>query len=82
MDGSWLSFCVSLAAVGLMLVLHAYLVMCEISLVKFRYENTKETQTERLKSSPGLRKLMENSDQTGRVVRSARPFVQLLLASS
>lgn len=72
MDGSWLSFCVSLAAVGLMLVLHAYLVMCEISLVKFRYENTKETQTERLKSSPGLRKLMENSDQTGRVVRFSK----------
>jgi CBS domain containing-hemolysin-like protein len=72
MEGVWMSFVVSLAAVGFMLVLHAYLVMCEISLVKFRYENTKEILAERLKKSPGLRKLIENSDQTGRVVRFSK----------
>jgi CBS domain containing-hemolysin-like protein len=72
MEGVWMSFVVSFAAVGFMLVLHAYLVMCEISLVKFRYENTKEILAERLKKSPGLRKLIENSDQTGRVVRFSK----------
>ncbi len=72
MDAAWISFGVSLAAVGLMLVLHAYLVMCEISLVKFRYENTKETGIEDLKQVPGLARLLENGDQTGRVVRFSK----------
>lgn len=72
MDAAWISFGVLLAAVGLMLVLHAYLVMCEISLVKFRYENTKEAGIEDLKRVPGLARLLENGDQTGRVVRFSK----------
>lgn len=54
-----------------MLVLHAYLVMCEISLVKFRYGGSSEV-LERLKRHRGIARLMENGDQTGRVVRFSK----------
>lgn len=72
MGSAWLSFLVSLASVGLMIVLHAFLVMCEISLVKFRYGKTKEAQMEALMRRPGLARMMENGDQTGRVVRFSK----------
>jgi CBS domain containing-hemolysin-like protein len=69
MSEAWIRFGFSLASVGLMLVLHAFLVMCEISLVKFRYRKPSEEQLEGLKQLPGLARLIEHSDQTGRVVR-------------
>lgn len=69
MSGAVVSLLVSLGAVALMLVLHAYLVMCEISLVTFRYGGVAESELERLKHRKGLERLMENGDQTGRVVR-------------
>lgn len=68
----WLGFVFSLATVSVMLVLHAFLVMCEISLVKFRYRKPNEEQLEALSRMPGLSGLIENSDQTGRVVRFSK----------
>ncbi len=67
-----MNFGFSLAAVGLMLVLHAFLVMCEISLVKFRYRKPSEEQLHELKRLPGVARLIDNSDQTGRVVRFSK----------
>ncbi len=72
MSGEWLSFVVSFGAVALMLVLHAYLVMCEISLVKFRYGGVDNSVIETLKQRRGIARLMDNGDQTGRVVRFSK----------
>ena len=72
MSGAWISFLVSLSAVALMLVLHAFLVMCEISLVKFRYGGVGAQGLERLKRRRGIAYLMKNGDQTGRVVRFSK----------
>ena len=55
-----------------MLVLHAFLVMCEISLVKFRYRKPSEEQLDELKNLLGVARLIDNSDQTGRVVRFSK----------
>ncbi|MFP4166994.1 MAG: hemolysin family protein [Opitutales bacterium] len=62
----------SLVAVALLLLLHAYLVMCEISLVKFRYGGVEESALERLKRRRSIARLMENGDQVGRVVRFSK----------
>jgi CBS domain containing-hemolysin-like protein len=72
MSDAWISFLISFAAVGLMLVLHAFLVMCEISLVKFRYRKPSEEQVDDLKHLPGVARLIDNGDQTGRVVRFSK----------
>jgi CBS domain containing-hemolysin-like protein len=72
MSEAWISFLVSLSAVALMLVLHAFLVMCEISLVKFRYGGVEGQALERLKRRRGIAYLMENGDQAGRVVRFSK----------
>ncbi len=72
MSDAWISFLISFAAVGLMLVLHAFLVMCEISLVKFRYRKPSEEQVDDLMHLPGVARLIDNSDQTGRVVRFSK----------
>lgn len=72
MEAALLSFLLYLTSVGLMIALHAFLVMCEISLVKFRYGKAKEAQMEALMRRPGLARLMENGDQTGRVVRFSK----------
>jgi len=72
MEDAWINFGISLAAVGLMLVLHAFLVMCEISLVKFRYRKPSEEQLHDLRRLPGVARLIDNSDQTGRVVRFSK----------
>jgi len=63
------NFVIWLGSAGVMLVLHAYLVMCEISLVKFRYASSDRSEVDELKRRPGIARLMERSDQTGRVVR-------------
>jgi CBS domain containing-hemolysin-like protein len=72
MSAAWISFLVSLSAVALMLVLHAFLVMCEISLVKFRYGGVGAQALERLKRRRGIAYLMKNGDQTGRAVRFSK----------
>ena len=73
MTVAWLNFIVSFGSVALMLVLHAYLVMCEISLVKFRYGGIQNTALEALKQrSRGIARLVDKGDQTGRVVRFSK----------
>ncbi len=67
-----LSFLIMLAAVVVMLWLHAYLVMCEISLVKFRYGGAEGDALERLKEKRGIARLIEHGGQTGRVVRFSK----------
>ncbi|MFQ3224827.1 MAG: CBS domain containing-hemolysin-like protein [Lentimonas sp.] len=69
MSAAWINFIVSLSAVALMLVLHAFLVMCEISLVKFRYGGVSVLALEQLKRRRGIARLIENGDQAGRSVR-------------
>lgn len=72
MNDSWFNFIVSLNAVALMLVLHAFLVMCEISLVKFRYGGVADEGLQQLKRRRGIARLLDNGDQTGRVVRFSK----------
>ncbi len=72
MSDEWFSFFISFGAVAMMLVLHAYLVMCEISLVKFRYGDIDDEQLEHLKRRAGIAQLIEQGDQTGRVVRFSK----------
>lgn len=79
MEDAWINFGISLAAVGLMLVLHAFLVMCEISLVKFRYRKPSEEQLHDLRRLPGVARLIDNSDQTGRVVRFSKTLCTVAL---
>ena len=55
----------SLFALGL----HAYLVMCEISLVKFRYASDQQAAIHDVKQIAGIARLMEHGDQVARVVR-------------
>jgi CBS domain containing-hemolysin-like protein len=72
MNSEWISFMVSFGSVALMLVLHAYLVMCEISLVKFRYGDIGGEALAQLKQRRGVARLMDQGDQTGRVVRFSK----------
>ena len=72
MNGAWISLIVSLSSVVILLVLHALLEMCEISLVKFRYGGVDDQELEGLKRHRGIAYLMENGDQTGRVVRFSK----------
>jgi CBS domain containing-hemolysin-like protein len=67
-----INFLGSLGAVALMLVLHAFLVMCETSLVKFRYGGVGPEVLERLKRRRGIGRLIDNSDKTGRTVRFSK----------
>lgn len=72
MNEAWLKFIFSFGFVAFMLILHAFLVMCEISLVKFRYGEVNDDALERLKHRKGIARMMENGDQTGRVVRFSK----------
>ncbi|MGB0415654.1 MAG: hemolysin family protein [Coraliomargarita sp.] len=72
MEDAIVSFLICAAVLSLVLLLHAYLVMCEISLIKFRYGEGDDEVLERLKQKRGIARLMENSDQTGRVVRFSK----------
>ena len=72
MNGAWISLIVSLSSVVILLVLHALLEMCEISLVKFRYGGVDDKELEGLKRHRGIAYLMENGDKTGRVVRLSK----------
>lgn len=72
MSEEWFSFIVFFGVVTLMLVLHAFLVMCEISLVKFRYGDLDAEALAQLKSRRGVARLIDQGDQTGRVVRFSK----------
>ena len=72
MSGVWINFLGSLGVVALMLVLHAFLVMCETSLVKFRYGGINAETLERLKRRRGIARLINDSDKTGRTVRFSK----------
>ena len=72
MTGVWINFLGSLGAVALMLVLHAFLVMCETSLVKFRYGVISAEALERLKRRRGIASLIDNSHKTGRTVQFSK----------
>ena len=72
MEETLSSFLITASVLALVLWLHAYLVMCEISLVKFRYGEAENEVLERLKRRRGIARLMENGDQTGRVVRFSK----------
>lgn len=72
MNGVWINFLVSSVAVALILVLHAFLVMCETSLVKFLYGGINAEILERLKRNRGIARLIDHSDKTGRTVRFSK----------
>ena len=72
MSWIWIDLLVSLIALVATLVLHALLVMCEISLVKFRYNGANYEGLEHLKRRRGIARLIENSDKTGRTVRFSK----------
>lgn len=79
MEGTLISFLLLLFSVTLLLVLHGYLIMCEISLVKMRYGEVEDEILEKLKQRRGIARLMENSDQTGRVVRFSKTLCTVAL---
>ncbi len=72
MSSVWINFLVSLSAVTLVIVLHAFLVMCETSLVKIRYGGISAETLERLKRRRGIARLIDKSDKTGRTVRFSK----------
>jgi len=72
MSELWLSFLLSFGAVALMLLLHAFLVVFEISVVKLRYGEVDEEEVTALKSRPAIAKFLDNGDVTGRLVRFSK----------
>ena len=72
MSADLYSFWILTAAVGTLFVFHAFVVMCEISLVKIRYGEVDEGQIEILKRQKGVGFLLEHGDQVGRVVRFSK----------
>ena len=69
MSEIWINLLVSLIALVATLVLHAFIVMCEVSLVKLRYDGRGVKGLELLQKRRGIARLIENSDKTGRAVR-------------
>ncbi len=72
MNEAWISFAVSFGFVALMLLLHAFLVLFEISMVKLRYGEVDKAEVDGLKRRPAIARFMENGDQTGRLVRFSK----------
>lgn len=72
MSAIWTIFVISSLSVGVMLVLHGFVVMCEISLMKLRYGEVDEKELEALKDHKGISRLIENSDLCGRVLRFSK----------
>lgn len=79
MNEIWIDLFVSLIALFVALVLHAFLVMCEISLVKFRYSGLHNEKFEHLKRRRGIARLIENSDQTGKTVRFSKTLCTIVV---
>ncbi|MEO0508269.1 MAG: hemolysin family protein [Verrucomicrobiota bacterium] len=72
MSVDWSIFLISSLAVGTMFVLHGFIVMAEISLIKVRYGEVDDGVLESLKAHQGIAHLIEYSDLTGRVVRFSK----------
>ncbi len=72
MEMPWLDFSLSGGAVVLTLVLHAFVVACEISLVKLRYGVRDEAALAHLLERKGILSLIENGARTGRLVRFSK----------
>jgi len=72
MSELWLNFLLSFGAVTLMLLLHAFLVVFEISVVKLRYGEVEEEAVAALKSRAAIAKFLDNGDVTGRLVRFSK----------
>lgn len=72
MSSALINFFCTLGAVALMLILHAFLVICETSLVKFRYGGIGSEALDQLKRRRGIAQLIDNSDKTGRTVRFSK----------
>lgn len=69
MSASWASFLISSLAASTMLILHGFIVMCEISLMKLRYGEVNDEELESLRDHKGISRVIENSDLSGRVLR-------------
>jgi CBS domain containing-hemolysin-like protein len=72
MSAEWYNFLVSSLAVGTMFVLHGFIVMAEISLIKVRYGEVADDMLKQLMTRRGIARLIENSNLTGRVVRFSK----------
>ncbi len=72
MSALLLSWLVSGGAITIVLVLHGYLVACEISLVKLRYSSGNEAELAELKEKPGIARIIDQSDRFGRQVRFSK----------
>jgi CBS domain containing-hemolysin-like protein len=72
MSADWTSFLISSLAVVAMLVVHGFIVMCEISMMKLRYGEVEDAEFEALKSRKGIARLIINSDLSGRVIRFSK----------
>lgn len=72
MNADWISFVISSLAVGAMLVLHGFIVMCEISMMKLRYGEVNDDELESLKRQKGIARLIKNGDLSGRVLRFSK----------
>jgi CBS domain containing-hemolysin-like protein len=72
MNSVWINFIGSLSAVIFMLVLHAYLVMFETSLVKLLYGGVDAEVLKRLRRRSGIAGLIDKGDKTGRTVRFSK----------
>ncbi len=79
MSEAFFSFGLSMGAVVCMLILRAYLVMCEISLVKFRYGEGDLDALAGLKQIKGVSRLIDNGEQTGRVVRFSKTLCSVAI---
>ena len=72
MSADWISFLLVSLTVGIMLVLHGFVVTCEISLMKLRYGEVNDEQLASLMRKRGIARLVENSDLSGRVIRFSK----------
>lgn len=79
MNADILSFLVLTVAIVTMLLLHGFIVMSEISLIKLRYGELEEADLIKLKRSRGIAKLIDNGDLTGRVVRFSKTLCTVAL---
>jgi CBS domain containing-hemolysin-like protein len=79
MSADWFNFLISFFAVGTMLLLHGYIVMAEISLIKVRYGEVEDDVVEQLMKRRGIASLIENGDLTGRVVRFSKTLCTVAL---
>ena len=79
MSALLISWLVAGGAVALVLILHGYLIACEISLVKLRYSTGNEAELDDLKQKPGIARIIDQSDRFGRQVRFSKNLCTVAL---